>query len=207
MLKLTSRGILLVLCLLLVGGGVIAQDATEEPEDKPRFPQRELYTALAYGDDVFEPEIWRVTAAEEWPDRTRVTWTNDTGISAIGFLEYLHYEVPVTYEQRIEAYNAQWLSAVLSNYDEWEIAEYCTFDDEEIILYEIAAKNAGNDFILRYWFIGAEPAVIDDVEGDTRVVAFFLLFPDDAMRLMDDYARRFAPDAAACDNEDEAQMP
>src|SRR5262249_34934609 len=119
-----------ILSVIIIFCGVLliarAQDATPSPE-----PEREIYTALGYGDGVFEPDIWYASAAEE-PTRTTATWRAD-GIGGVGFVEYLHFDEGVKFSQFNAVFNDDWFKTTLSNYKVWRENTHCDQGDLRLI--------------------------------------------------------------------------
>jgi hypothetical protein len=158
-----------------------AQQATPEPAPTG---QHEIYTALAYGDSVFEPGIW-LASAQEQSDRTTATWIADE-YGAVGHVEYLHFDngVPADLEG---FFNNDWFTAVLQDYGNWRKLLTCHFDT--VTLYLLKGSYNGKTYNIRYW---------TQLVNDTRVTTVFLGVPDDHADLMSRYAERLFPDAPDC---------
>ena len=147
--------------------------------------KRELYTALAYGDDVFEPDLWRANAAEE-ATRTTAQWTS-FDLRAVAFLEILHFDEAMD-QAGIEAYfNTDWFTGAFANYEGWGMSAACRFDD--VLLFEFNMDSEGRPYALRYW--------VQPINAQ-RVAALFVTLPLDMTDLMNSYAARLFPDAASC---------
>ena len=146
--------------------------------------EREIYTVLAFGDDVFEPEIWLASAQEE-VDRTTATWRADESFG-VAYAEYLHVDVS---EFDAEAYfNDEWFQTVFQNYDSWELVDHCNFEnDTELRVFDMVYDD--EPYLLNYWTWIADK---------DRVLAFFLVLPVDSEADFLEYSELFAPDAAFC---------
>jgi len=172
-------GILLVVlsAFLLV---VRAQD------DIPEFDtDREIYTALAYGDGVFEPDIWYASASEE-PSRTKATWRAD-GIGGIAYLDYIHFDEGIVFSQLDAVFNAGWFNATLSNYRVWRENTRCDLGELRLIEFSLQTNNIRYD--MRYWI---------EVVEENRVLTMFVVFPSDDEFNLDEYANRLFPELPSC---------
>lgn len=148
-------------------------------------PAREIYTVLAFGDPVFEPAIWRASAAE-LDDRTTATW-QAAEYGALGYAELLHFDGGYTPRGLAAYFNDAWFEVALKNYDRWQRTAQCTH--ETVIVHEFSLENDGAPFVMRYWVMPISP---------TRVLTFQLAFPERRARLLEDYSRLFAPIAFRC---------
>jgi hypothetical protein len=149
-------------------------------------PRREIYVALAYGDDIFEPEMWHASAHEEAAQTTALWESDDYG--ALGFLEYLHFDDGVTEELLKTTFDHDWFEVTFENYDSWEQVAQCQYDGTT--LYEFDVLNNDIAYRMRYWI---------RVETETRAITFFLIFPADQMETLDNYSARFDPVAVSCE--------
>jgi hypothetical protein len=166
--------------LLLILAFLIMVACTPQEQAK-----REIYTALEYGDDVFEPELWFANAAEE-ATRTTAQWTSFE-LKAVSFLEILDFDQDMD-QAGIEAYfNTAWFTGAFANYEGWGQSAACRFGDT--MLFEFNMDSEGRPYALRYW---VQPI------NARRVVAVFITLPLDVPDLMNTYAARMFPDAASC---------
>ncbi len=186
MRKISS--LVLVVLLVSVAAVVHAQDVTEETT----MPEREIYTVLQYGDDVFEPDLWYVSATES-AARTTATWSPrpeaDYG-SALAYADYLHFDGGYSKDGMKELFNDAWFAGTLSSYESYTNTISCDVDD--VTLYEFNLQFSGEEYAMRYW---VEPVT------DTRVMAFFILFPAKdvaARRILSDYAQLVYPELPVC---------
>lgn len=165
---------ILVLTLLVLAAGVSMVSAQE----------REIYTVLAFGEDVFESELWLASAQEE-VDRTTATWRADD-MFGVAYAEYLHVDVS---EVDMETYfDDEWFGTVFQNYDSWELADQCSFgNDTELRVFDMIYDD--EPYLLNYWTWVAD---------EDRILAFFLVLPVDAEADLIAYSELFAPDAASC---------
>jgi hypothetical protein len=173
---------LLAVLLVLLGVRVTSLHA-DSPKPDQRW--REIYTVLAYGDGVFEPDTW-LASAEENADRTTATWSNDT-LGALAYAEYLHFDGGVTPEGIDKYFSDDSFKVILSNYEQWERTALCSRNG--LTLREFAVTNNQIDYRLRYWTKAA---------GPTRVLALFIVFPKDKPHELDTYAKRLFPDLVSC---------
>jgi hypothetical protein len=146
---------------------------------------REIYTALAFGDPVFEPELWLASAAE-LDDRTTATW-QAADFGALGYAELLHFNGGYTPNSLRAYFDDVWFTEVFDTYDQWERTGQCVHDT--VIVQEFALRNDGTSYKMRYWIMPIAP---------TRVLAFHLIFPAGRASLLEEYSRRFAPLAWRC---------
>src|SRR5690606_1896161 len=172
------KRILVIIALLVVG-----IQAARSQENQAR---REIYTALAYGDSIFEPETWRASAREE-TTKTVALWESDQH-GAIGYLEYLHFDGGLTEEVIENTFDDHWFEITFQNYASWEEVAKCRFDD--MTLFEFDMLNNDIEYRMRYWI---RP------ETETRLITFFLVFPTEQMEALDDYSARFDPAGTTCE--------
>lgn len=167
--------------LLLLAFPLAAQPA----DPTPAAPVREIYVALGFGDPVFEPEVWRASAAEQ-DDRTTAAWQS-AEYGALGHAELLHFDGGYTPASLNAYFDADWFDVIFKDYDEWELTGHCTYDD--VIVHEFALESDSARYLMRYWVQPITP---------TRVLAFHLVFPAASEGLLEAYSRLFAPLAYRC---------
>jgi hypothetical protein len=180
-MRRTIRTLQLAIMVTVLLSAVFAVSAQDDT------PRREIYTVLAYGDEVFEPDVWLVSAASEQASRTTVQWTADS-MQAVAYVDYLHFDDGATAKAIAEYFDDEGWAVILSNYEDSERTALCTSDD--LKLYEYAVTFEGDPYLMRYW--------IEQV-SDTRVAAANLVFREDDIEIMDEYAARFFPDLISCD--------
>lgn len=173
----------LILTVLLGGMLLIAQ---------AQSPQREIYTVLSYGDEVFEQERW-LASASELGARTTATWRNDTE-GALAYADYIHFDDGFDPETIDDAFGARWFDVTLSAYQGWRELNNCTFETEEqlIRLYEFSLQQNDIKYTMRYW--------ITPAEDTTRVLTLFVLYPSAELDTLDEYAERLFPEAIKCED-------
>ena len=167
-----------IILVVLLSGALLVSRA----QDKPT---REIYTALSYGNDVFEPTQWLASAKEE-AGRTTAEWRDDA-ISGLAYLGYIHFDNPIQADQIPLVFTDDWFKAVFANYQGMIDVSTCQLKD--VTLHEFAVVQADNNFSVRYWI---KP--IDE----SRVLTLFLMFPKTDSKNMDTYAKKLFPDAAIC---------
>lgn len=172
-----------VFLLVLITGGVYAQ--TRNQGDGAGA--REIYTALAFGERVFEPDVWLASASEK-SDRTTAEWRADS-LLGLAFLDYLHFDDGVTPEDAEAFFTPDWFEVTFSSYQSWEKRATCVFDNR-LTLREFAVVFDDTPYTMRYW---------TQYIHENRVVALFLLLPTDQPELMATYAGRMYPMAYACE--------
>ena len=179
----------LIIMILCLAGIVMVASAQDEEE----APEREIYTVLDYGEDVFEPDLWYTSAAES-AGRTTATWSAkpESGfVGGLAYADYLHFIGGYSLEGLEQLFDGSWFDGILVNYDSYTATIDCgTMDD--LRLYEFAVNSGGQDYLMRYWV---------EASAEDRVMALFLVFPAKdvaARRLLEDYARRLFPDLPAC---------
>jgi len=177
MLKRTLSIIILLCGVFLI---TRAQDATPSPE-----AEREIYTALSYGDGVFEQDIWYASASEE-PTRTTATWRAD-GIGGVGYVDYLHFDEGVKFSQFDAVFDNEWFKTTLSNYKVWRENTRCEQDDLRLI--DFSLQNNNIKYHMHYWI---------QLANTHRVLTMFIVFPADDPQNLDTYARRLFPELPDC---------
>ena len=171
--------VMVVLCAVFVV--VRAQDeATDESETA-----REIYTALGYGDGVFEPDIWYASASEE-PSHTQATWRAD-GIGGLAYLDYIHFDEGVAFSQLDAVFNDGWFNATLSNYRVWRENTRCDLGDLRLIEFNLQTNNI--KYAMRYWI---------EIVNDTRVLTLFVVFPADDETDLNTYSESLFPELSSC---------
>lgn len=180
---------LLILVLLLVSGTVLHAQEVDESD----LPEREIYTVLAFGEEVFEPELWYTSAAES-AGRTTATWSAkaESGfVGALAYADYLHFDGGYTSEGLVELFNDAWFDGVLANYESYTSIISCQSEDD-LMLFEFTVSSNDTPYTMRYW--------VEEVE-ETRVMALFIVFPAGdvaARRLLETYAQALYPDLSIC---------
>lgn len=151
--------------------------------------QREIYTALAYGEGIFEMDLWLASAAEQ-TDRTTATWVaNDLG--GLAYVEYLHFEEEYTSRSLERHFDDRWFDVTFENYEDWEETERCTQDDMTLIYLDMVNEIDGTEYEykMRYWILP---------ETSTRVAALSLVLPEDDSSNLEKYAAKLVPDFSEC---------
>jgi hypothetical protein len=155
-------------------------EATPEPA-----PEREIYTALGYGDGVFEPDIWYASANEQ-PSHTQATWRAD-GIGGLAYLDYIHFDEGVAFSQLDAVFNDGWFNATLSNYSVWRENTRCDLGDLRLIEFSLQTNSI--KYAMRYWI---------EVVNDYRVLTMFVVFPADDESDLDNYSNQLFPELPSC---------
>ena len=180
---------------------LLAPTARAQDTDTP-ITEREIITVLKMGDDVFEHDLWRASAAET-AGSTTATWlpTPESGYGAVSHIDYLHFDAGYTAARLNELFNQQWFADTFVNWEDVRKTNVCF--DGDITLHEFSLSfRDSNDNVtqydLRYW--------VDPV-SETRVRTWHIAFattytdgtpnPESAARL-DEYAARMYPDFPAC---------
>lgn len=179
------------LVVVMVGLGMVrAQDSDgENAEVNAPDDGREIYTALSYGEDVFEPGLWLASATEQ-RSRTTAQWSA-SDLGAIAFLQYLHFDQdPRDRDGMDDFFDNDWFDITLSNYDSYRKTGVCYGDDLTLHTFDVTAS--GIDYSMRYW--------TEWVDED-RIAALFLLFPAVDRAGLDDYAERLYPDLMSCERQ------
>ncbi|MBC6935377.1 MAG: hypothetical protein DWB42_06020 [Chloroflexi bacterium] len=153
-------------------------------EDAPH----EIYTVLDYGSEAFEPELWRMAAAEESTTYTSALWRYKLDEEFLFFFLYLHFDGGATEEAVSSYFSGDNLSALLANYEPWRQTGTCTIGD--VTIYEFASKVGEQRRILRYWVQVITP---------TRVLGVNAAAPEDLAEAFDEYAARLFPEAVSCE--------
>jgi hypothetical protein len=176
---LNRAALMLLLVWMLVGAAAFAQETPPE--------RREIYTVLGYGDGIFAPEAWLVTAYEQ-ADRSTAYWTS-TQISALVYIDLLHYQAGFTVDEALRFFGDidSWLDVVLVNYQPWELTARCGAGD--LMLYEFEGVFEGQPNLIRYWF---QPT------ARNRLLTAQLIFPAANRDLLDTYAEQMFPRLPAC---------
>jgi hypothetical protein len=170
--------LLMVLCC-----GVVVINA----QDDLFLEEREIYTALSYGDEVFEPELWLASATES-EVATTATWSSPS-LGAVSYLDYRHYDEGTTTEEIDALFDNTWFEAVFANYATWQKTAVCY--DGDVTLHEFDLTNGDILYNMRYW--------VEPVEDFTRVRAHFIVFPNSYLPELDEYSERLFPDLPACE--------
>lgn len=170
---------ILVALIVIFNAALLARAQDEKP------PEREIYTVLAVGDDVFEPDIWFASATET-VGMTTAQW-NAPSISALSYLIYRHFDEGIKPEDVASYFDNAWFEAAFANYESWKKVGVCY--DGDLTLNKFNLKLYDTDFAMRYW---VEPV------SDTRVKAIFIVFPSADVAGLDDYAARLYPDLPDC---------
>jgi hypothetical protein len=168
---------LLILSVLLAGALLVTH-----AQDNAR---REIYTVLDYGEDVFEPDTWLVSASEKGA-RTTAEWRGDA-IGALAYLDYIHYDAGIQPDQIPTIFNKDWFDVTLANYQGWREITNCQLGDTWV--HEISLQDNNLKYTMRYW---VKPV------SDTRVLTLFIIFRTADSAMLDDYAEKLFPDAAVC---------
>lgn len=170
----------MLLAVILLALGASALRAQDEAEGS----RREIYTVLAYGDDLFEPELWLAQATEH-EDRTTGSWVS-ADLGGLAYADYLHF--PSGIEDPEAFFDEAWFEVTFENYDFWALIDRCEFEDGTTLrLFDV--KDDGNEYWMRYW---------TRQETETRVLAFFLVFPKTSGANLEKYSERFAPETTSC---------
>jgi hypothetical protein len=167
-----------IILVVLLGGAMLVSRA----QDKP---QREIYTVLSYGDNVFEPDEWLASAREE-AGRTTAEWRDDA-ISGLAYLGYIHFDNPIQPDQIPLVFTDDWFKAVFANYQ--GIAEVSNCEMQGVTLHLFKVVQAGNNFDVRYWIKRID---------ESHVLTLFLMFPSTDKTNMNTYAKKLFPDADLC---------
>lgn len=176
-----KRVVILLAMLAAVWLMVAAQDDPAELDE----PEREIYVALSYGDEVFEPDIWYASASEE-PSRAKATWRAD-GIGGVAYLDYIHFDEGVAFSQLDAIFTDGWFNATLSNYSVWRENTRCDLGDLRLIEFSLQTNSV--KYEMRYWI---------EIATDYRVRTMFVVFPADDEANLDDYANRLFPEMPSC---------
>lgn len=170
---------LVIILLLCVVSSVSAQDTT---------PEREIYTVLAYGDDVFEPGLWLVTLASEQDTRTVGQWES-LELNAVSYVDYLHFDGGVVSDTIKNYFSDENFEVILGNFEAWEEKAHCIVD--QVYFWEFAVDSEGEPYTMRYWVVQ---------ESRTRIAAINIVLPADDVENLDEYASRLFPDFPSCDD-------
>lgn len=172
------KRMLLLIVMLCLGAGVLhAQDGDS---------RRDIYTVLAYGDDVFEPELW-LAGAQESVSRATATWSSDE-LGGLAFADYLYFADG--FSSLEDVFDEEWFLITLENYDSWKLNHECAFDDSaELRVFDVTSNDL--EYTMHYW---------TRVEDETHLLAFFLVIPKDQPDVLAEYSERFAPTMASCED-------
>lgn len=162
--------------LLLAAAPLAAQTATPIPAPVPR----EIYTALGFGDTVFEPAQWFASATER-DDRTTATWTSSR-YGALGHAEYLHFDGGYEPTNLGAIFNDEWFGVSFKDYDHWQRTARCTLGN--VTLHEFQLEMDGQQYVMRYWIQPITP---------TRILTMHMVFPTTRANLLDRYSQLYAP--------------
>jgi hypothetical protein len=173
----------IIIILILLGGVFLVARAQNTPDELQ--PEREIYTVLAYGDDVFEPDIWYASAAEE-PTRTTATWRAD-GIGGVGYADYLHFDEGIRVSQYDAVFDSHWFDVSLSNYAVWRENGRCDLGDLRLIDFSLQTNDI--KYHMRYWI---------QLADDHRVLTLFVVFPAEDKLNLDAYADKLFPELPSC---------
>ncbi len=182
--------LLSILILMLASAAVLVY---AQGEDEGSTLEREIYTVLAFGEDVFEPELWYTSAAES-AGRTTATWSArpESGFyGAIAYADYLHFDNGYSTDGLALLFDDSWFDGVLANYDGYSNSTACETDDG-LMLFEFAVNSDGAAYTMRYW--------VEEVT-ETRVMAMFIVFPArdvTARQLLEAYSGVLYPDLPIC---------
>ncbi len=172
---------LLILLVLLTGVLMVSQAQDTEPAR----PDREIYTVLAYGDGVFEPDVWLASAREQ-DVRTIAEWRADS-IGGLAYLDYMHFDAGINADQLEATFGEAWFQASFSNYQNWRELTNCQLGNVRLHEFSLSLNNI--KYTMRYWI---------EAVSETRVLTLFIIFPTDTPEPMDEYAQKLFPDAAVC---------
>jgi hypothetical protein len=172
----------LVIVMLVVCCGAVLMRAQDE-----FLEDREIYTVLSYGDDVFEPELWLASAAES-AVTTTATWNSPT-YGALSYLDYRHYDDGITTEEIDALFDNTFFEANFANYATWRKTAVCYSGD--LTLHEFELSNGDLLYNMRYWIAPAEE--------NTRVSAHFIVFPNSYLPELDGYAEQLYPELPVCE--------
>lgn len=173
-----NRFLLVLAVVLAAVAGVHAQSSSE----------REIYTALRYGDEIFEPELW-LASANEQTDRTTAIWEQNTE-GALAYVELLHWasDAPDSQAEIEEFFTNDWFDGVFSTYAGWEpVGEACLVKDLHRWKFSLTLNDI--EYIMYYW---VKPLT------STRVLAASLVYPSDNLAQLENYANRWVPDTTRC---------
>ena len=166
---------LLFVCLVMMG--TLTGFAQED--------QSEIWTVLAYGDKVFEPELWRAEGFED-VTRTKVGWQSDTYKALIN-IDLLHYPRAVTQSSLNTIFDQNWLDATVGSFVPVKQTSAC--GSNTMRLYEYAGTANASDHTIRYWIEWISPY---------RIKTIFAAFPTKYMDALDVYSARLYPDFPTC---------
>lgn len=164
----------------------VMQEETPEATAAPDMAQlREIYVALAYGEEVFEPGVWQASATE-MELQTTAQW-NAPSLGALSFLNYLHFKDGITLDGMNEFFDKTWFDATFANYESYRKTGVCYAD--EVTLHKFTLGLRGSDYAMRYW---------TELVGPTRIAAIYIVVPSNTPEAMDQYAARLFPELPDC---------
>ncbi len=188
--------------MLLILLGLSGVFATTAAQDGSPALEREIITVLRMGEGIFEPELWRASAAENLASTT-ATWqsTFESGYGGTSFLNYLHFSTGYSLDELDSFFDEDWFAETFINWEDARKTNVC-FDDD-LTLHEFTLVYRDNqdnltEYALRYW---VEP--VSETRVRTWHVAFPSTLPDgspspEGQALLDDYAARMYPDLPGC---------
>lgn len=171
-----------LILIVVMCGGVMLISAQDDV-----FEEREIYTVLAYGDDVFEPDLW-LASANESTVTTTATWSAPT-LGAVSYLDYRHFDDGTTTDEITALFDNTLFEATFANYATWRKTAVCY--DGDVTLHEFELTNSDIFYNMRYW--------VEPTEDFTRVRAHFIVFPNSFAPELDEYSERLFPDLSACE--------
>jgi hypothetical protein len=178
-----------ILIMLVVGiaAAIFVERQMSAREECPITPatEQDFAEAIAIGDGIFEPELWRLESGEH-PALISVGWFRDDMV-AFAHSQVVLYNCGYTNEEFEAFYNDDGMDVMLGGYDTWEETSRCAAEDLELREYDLTLD--GEEYISRFWI---EPL------SDTRVRDMRLDFPVDQGDEMDKYAERLYPQLITC---------
>ncbi len=188
--------LIIIIAVVIIGVALsaLAQDnqatqpvvAIEPPAGGTNTSSREIFTALAVGDSIFEPESW-LAGAQELADRTIATWASES-LGGTSLAEYLHFDGG--YDQAAivaEWFNNDWFTSAFSDFSSWTPQGACATGSTTLYEFTLVQNNA--NYVLRYWVKLVSP---------NRILAFQILFPEEQAALLEQYAQRYDPALYNC---------
>ena len=181
MKTLTLNKFLLIIFLLAIAlpTTALAQDPNEPDVTTADLPSGEWAGNYFRGENLQIENTITDTSVE-------TSWRLSESYSAI--VLYTNHQVSHPYYGIFLSalVDSNWLSVVMSVYEEWEVVERCY--DAERLTVELLGTNDGTDFIARYWVWS---------EGSNFITAFASYERDYAFEL-ERLADHFFPDHARC---------
>jgi hypothetical protein len=148
----------------------------------------EIFTVLDYSAEHFEPDLWRLSTAEETLDSSFVAWRLREQEDVLFFFVNFHFDAGVTDEVITDYFDTETFDALFVNYMPYIAGDECQLGD--LRLYEFTHSGDGGKFVLRYW---VEPI------SETRVMGVNGVAPSTHLKELDEYAERLFPDLPSCD--------